>query len=100
MDRIVNVTGPAERQSSQTHPIYNNIDAYPSGLAWEPRLAHLVVSVNEFISNLFFLAEENGGNSFFYPDKATQSSLARFEWHLPWRGKAAQIRIGLLWMYP
>jgi hypothetical protein len=89
-------TGPAEDASSQKHAIYNEANRYPSGLTWEIQLDKMNVSKDEFFENLFFSTEKNGGNSYFTPmaDKATTN--CRFEWHRPWRNKAAQIRLGVV----
>lgn len=59
------ITGPAEDQSRQKHPIYNDPNGYPSGLTWQVDVELLRVSMEEFFENLFFSVEKNGGNAFF-----------------------------------
>jgi len=59
------LTGPAEDQSRQKHPVYNDPNGYPSGLNWQVDIGTLRVSTEEFFENLFFSVEKNGGNAFF-----------------------------------
>lgn len=46
--------------------------------------------------SLFFSTEKNGGNSYFIPMPDKSTTNCRFEWHRPWRNKAAQIRLGVV----
>ena len=92
----VSFTGPAEDASPQKHVVYNDPAGYPSGLTWEIKLERLTVSKDEFFENLFFSTEKNGGNSYFTPMPEKASTNCRFEWHRPWRNKAAQIRLGIV----
>lgn len=89
-------TGPAEDQSRQKHPVYNDPNGYPSGLTWQVDIGTLQVSTEEFFENLFFSAEKNGGNAFFHPKDDQDETICRFEWHLPWRNRAAQVRLGVV----
>lgn len=89
-------TGPAEDASPQKHAIYNDHIAFPTEFTWEIKLNKLKVSKDEFFENLFFSTEKNGGNSYFIPVPEKACTICRFEWHRPWRNKAAQIRLGVL----
>lgn len=96
MLRHVLITGPAEGQSSQTHAVFNDANGFPSGQTWEINVGALTVAKEEFFENLFFSTEKNGGNSYFYPNVDANCTTCRYEWHLPWRNRAAQIRLGLI----
>lgn len=96
MNLFVNITGAAENQSPQKHAIRNSYQSYPTGITWTVNVGHLNTSTEEFFENLFLLAEKNGGNSYFYPDQNANQTLCRFEWHLPWRNRAATVRVGIV----
>lgn len=96
MPRRLLITGAAEDQSPQKHAVYNDLQGYPSGLTWEIRIETLRISQEEFFENLFFSVERNGGNSYFYPKVEDDQTLCRYEWHFPWRNRAAQIRLGIM----
>ncbi len=96
LPRHILITGPAENQSQQKHPIYNDLNGYPTGLTWQVDIGPLRVSTEEFFENLFFSVEKNGGNGFFYPKDDEDRTICRYEWHLPWRNRAAQIRLGIV----
>jgi hypothetical protein len=96
MARHVLVTGEAENISRQKHAIYNNANSYPIGLTWKVDVRELNVSKEEFFENMFFSVEKNGGNSYLYPLLDKNLTVCRYEWHLPWRNRAAQIRLGIV----
>lgn len=96
MHRHMMITGPAEDQSKQKHLIFNDLQGYPSGLTWNVDIGPLRVSPEEFFENLFFSVEKNGGNGYFYPKDDEDQTLCRYEWHRPWRNRAAQVRLGII----
>lgn len=96
MSRHIRFTGSAEKQSKQKHAIYTDPNAFPTDLTWKIELKELRTSPEEFLENLFFSTERNGGNSYFYPNHEKGFTHCRYEWHHPWRRRAAQIRLGLV----